>query len=198
MTDDYAADFEISKLLYNPNQLTEVYTSCQDDMITVTPKMNSTYVYKNSIVYEVPARETRCNDKFKTDDVKTPPELALPSDYSVHATRGISILINYVGSNLWELSEAPGSAKNIVQGPLPIKNYWIIEETVSHEGDEAIRYIKNLVNQRIKTSRSNTESAFLASYLIGLFYTIILGIWYFRPLINEFSAEIRHNRACKT
>lgn len=127
----------------------------------------------------------------------TPPELQLPSDYSLHNTRGISLMMNYLMSNLWEFSEVKGADQNIVQGPLPVEKFWLLDEVVSKEGDDALIALKNLVHNRFIAQSLNSDSASLATYLIGLFYTLILSIWFFRPMLSSFTSEIRHNRACK-
>jgi hypothetical protein len=198
LTDDYAEDAEFARILYNPNQLKDVYASCRPDMlITVHPKTGTSFAYEQDSTYKVEALESRCNDEFHSDEDHTPPEVALPVDYSLHATRGISLLMNYLSSNLFALSETFGAEENIVEGPIDKKRFWVLDETVESEGSDAIYFIKKLVHDRLTAQVTNADSASVATYVVGLVYSLILAIWVFRPLLRNYAAEIRHNRACK-
>jgi len=196
LTDDYAADVEFSNILYNPNQLKNIYSSCQDAMITIHPHQGTSYKYKSKDVYKVPASESRCNDKFHNEETY-PPELYLPPDYSLHSTRGVSLLLNYLSTNLFALAETPGVHENIVKGPINEEQFLILEEVVRLEGTDALNFIKTMVHDRLLMQIANSDGASTATYLVGIIYSLILAIWYFRPLLRNFSAEIRHNRACK-
>jgi hypothetical protein len=198
LTDDYAEDADFSKILYNPNQLTHVYASCRPDMlITVHPKTGTSFLYAQDTTYSVQALESRCNDKFHSDEDHSPPEVALPVDYSLHATRGISLLMNYLSTNLFALSETFGAEENIVEGPIDMKRFWVLDETVESEGSDAVYFIKGMVHDRLVAQISNADLASVATYVVGLVYSLFLAFWVFRPLLRNYAAEIRHNRACK-
>ena len=176
--------------------MTNVYSTCKDATVRVVPKVRTSYVYASSEPYDEFTRFSRCNDSFVSTSA-TPPEVQIPKDYSIHATRGASLTINYFSSLAWSLSQISGTEDNKLEGTIPLNSIWALTEISDLEGSEGILNWKSLVYDGIIFKINTASSAFLATYLIGLFYSAIMFFWLVRPMLNDFTVEIRHNRASK-
>lgn len=195
---DFAGDDEFSALLYGVNQLKDVYKSCQDEeKVKVTIRSGSNYTYPAQYAgkqyYEVPKKDFRCNDKYDTT-YSTPPELALPYDYSLHTTRGVGLYIRSLLKSAWVVAQTPGYEVNKPLGPIDTPDYWYIIESLPDEGVDAVYALKVLVRDRLLASYSETILAYNVTYIVTLVYVFILFFWVFAKVQEELNAEAQHNR----
>ena len=144
----------------------------------------------------MPAKESRCLDKFKTVDT-TPPELSLPDDYSIHSTRGIALYIRSALKSAWILAQTPGYKDVIPGGPINLQNYWYIAESVPQEGSEGIYALKVIVRDKLLAEYRSSYTAFLATYIFTLIYALGVFLLVFRSTQNSLITKRRHNRGSK-
>ena len=160
------------------------------------------YVYKKGIpadakYYTELAKYSRCNDDFHTTKT-TPPDLALPADYSVHTTHGLGLYVRSALQSAWVLGQTPGyNATSGKRGPLSKDDYWYLFEASPHEGEEGVEHLKEIIKEKLLEEYHSSRTAFNATYAVTLVYTLFVFLWVFASVRKDLVGEARHNRNSK-
>jgi hypothetical protein len=150
----------------------------------------------NQATVIVPQKYYRCNDSFESDE-HTPPELRLPSDYSLRTTHGVGLYLRSALSAAWTLGQTPGFNSSIPSGPIDHENYWFLYESASMEGAEGVNYLKLRIQEQLHSDYLASQSAYNATYAITLVYILILFGVIFANLKQDLVNESKHNRGRK-
>ena len=162
------------------------------------------YIYKQGIPadahnYTELAKNSRCND-FYHSSATTPPDLALPADYSVHTTHGVGLYLRSALKSTWILGQTNGyntTSATTARGPVSIENYWYLFEASPHEGEEGVRHLKDLIQEKLVEEYHSSRTAFNTTYAVTLVYTLFVFLWVFASVRTDLVNESRHNRNSK-
>jgi hypothetical protein len=192
----------LNHILYNVEQNINLISTCQDATLKVKVyPPSSGYIYPagtdlSKPYVELPARDSRCNDKFVTV-ASTPPDLRLPSDYSIRTTHGVGLYVRNALQSAWVLGQTPGyNTAGVPAGPVNHDEFWYIYEAGPKEGDYGILAIKKIIQKKLLDQYSASRVAFNATYGVTLAYVIILFFWVFSSVRKDLLNEARHNRGC--
>ena len=195
--------------MYDVNQKKDIYASCKGkkwvaynvNLTSVSECQNlnpkdqickecvQTFNTKEKTC-EASTAESRCNDDYHSNE-KVPYEFALPDDYSVHTTRGVSLYIKNAINAASILSETSAA------GPIDKDSYWYLLEAIQNEGEEGLMKVKTTVRDKLLALYDQSRTAFNATYGITLAWTLVVFLFIFRNVQSELAQETRHNRESK-